>query len=200
MYQGGLWAEYFNNAFLDGVPAISRLDNKVDFDWGLGLITNEVADFVSVRWSGKILAPETESFTFILHADDGVRMYINEELVIDRWDKCCEDVATTFPMVKGNFIDVRIEYKEYQEEAYIRLYWTSQKIPKEIISPVYLYYPMRVGASPYNVVINKGPSIASNTIAFGEGLQKATSGKIAYFSIQAKNEDDVIIDNKDDQY
>jgi len=62
-------------------------------------------------------------------------MYINEELVIDRWDKCFEDVATTFPMVKGNFIDVRIEYKEYQEEAYIRLYWTSQKIPKEIISP-----------------------------------------------------------------
>jgi len=59
---------------------------------------------------------------------------------------------------------------------------------------------MRVGASPYNVVINKGPSIASNTIAFGDGLQKATSGKIAYFSIQAKNEDDLIIDNKDDQY
>ena len=40
-------------------------------------------------------------------------MYINEVLMIDRWEKCCEDVATTFPMVKGTFIDVRIEYKEY---------------------------------------------------------------------------------------
>ena len=37
--QGGLYAEYFNNAFLDGVPALSRIDSSMDFDWGQGLIT-----------------------------------------------------------------------------------------------------------------------------------------------------------------
>jgi hypothetical protein len=113
LYQGGLLAEYWNNAFLDGVPAITRLDFKVDFDWGLGLITNEVADFVSIRWSGKVRAPSTEDFTFILHADDAVRMYINEVLMIDRWDSCCEDVAVTVPLVMGTYTDLRIEYKEY---------------------------------------------------------------------------------------
>lgn len=55
-------------------------------------------------------------------------MYIKEELLIDRWDTCCEDVAVTYPLVKDEFYDVRIEYKEYQEEAYIKLYWTSQKV------------------------------------------------------------------------
>lgn len=113
LYQGGLLAEYWNNAFLDGVPAITREDFKVDFDWGLGLITNEVADFVSIRWSGKVRAPATEDFTFILHADDAVRMWINEELKIDRWDSCCEDVAVTVSLVMGTYTDLRIEYKEY---------------------------------------------------------------------------------------
>lgn len=31
---GGLYAEYFDNAFLDGVPAFSRIDNFMSFDWG----------------------------------------------------------------------------------------------------------------------------------------------------------------------
>jgi len=93
--QGGFYAEYFNNAFLDGVPAISRIDNEINFDWGHGLITNDVADFVSARWFGKVLAPATEEFTFIIHADDAVRFYFDGVLVIDRWDSCCEDVTTT---------------------------------------------------------------------------------------------------------
>lgn len=37
---GGLYGEYFNNAFMDGVPAMARIDPQVNFDWGTGLITN----------------------------------------------------------------------------------------------------------------------------------------------------------------
>ena len=152
-YQGGLYGEYFDNAFLDGEPAITRLDYQIDFDWGLGLITNDVADFVSIRWSGKVLAPYSEDFTFIFKADDAVRFYWEGTLVLDRWDSCCEDVAITLPMIQGTFYDMRIEYKEYQEEAYVSMYWTSLSIPKQVIPPIYLYYPKRVGLSPYNITI-----------------------------------------------
>lgn len=96
---GGLYGEYFNNAFLDGIPAIKRIDPNVDFDWGTDLITNEAADFVSVRWYGKIRAPTTEEYTFILHADDGIRLYIDGVLVIDRWDSCCADMTATLSFV-----------------------------------------------------------------------------------------------------
>ena len=58
-----------------------------------------MADFVSIRWFGKVLAPVTEEFTFIIHADDGIRFYIDGVLVIDRWDLCCEDVTTTYSMI-----------------------------------------------------------------------------------------------------
>lgn len=166
----------------------------------MGLITDEVADFVSIRWSGKVYAPSTEEYTFILKADDGVRFYWQGTLVLDRWETCCEDIAITLPMVQGTFYDIRIEFKEYQEEAYIHFYWTSLSRPKEIIPPVYLYYPRRVAASPYNIVINRGPTIADTSEASSEGLSRATAGKLASIYIQSKNEVGDIIDNSLDNY
>ncbi len=82
----------------------------------------------------------------------------------------------------------------------MHLYWTSLSRPKEIIPPVYLYYPKRVAASPYNIVINKGPSIAITSTAYGDGLKSATAGKLAYIHIQSRNEVGEIIDNSDDNY
>lgn len=166
----------------------------------MGLITNEVADFVSVRWSGKVLAPVTEEFTFIIRADDGVRFYWQGTLVLDRWESCCEDVAITLPMVAGTYYDVRLEFKEYQEEAFVYLYWTSLSIPKEIIPAKYLYYPRRVGLSPYNIDITKGPSIADTTTSYGGGLTDAVVGKLQEIYVQSRNEIGGVIDNQDDHY
>jgi hypothetical protein len=88
--RGGLYAEYFNNAFLEGEPVISRVDNAINFDKSDGLITNESGDFVSIHWYGKLLAPATEDFTFILNGDDGFRFYLQGILLVDRWNSCCD--------------------------------------------------------------------------------------------------------------
>ena len=93
-----------------------------------------------------------------------------------------------------------IEFKEYQEQAYISLYWTSLSIPKEIISPIYLYYPVRVAYSPYNVALNHGPSIPVECTATSDGLVNATVGKLSYIYIQSRNYYGKIIDNADDNY
>ena len=37
--KGGFFGQYFNNAFMQGEPAMSRIDSELDFDWGTGLIT-----------------------------------------------------------------------------------------------------------------------------------------------------------------
>lgn len=96
-------------------------------------MTDEAADFVSARWVGKVLSPSTEEYTFIIHADDGVRLYLEGELVINRWDECCDDTTYTKSLVQGTFYDIRLEWKEHQEEAYITLYWSSINTPKEVI-------------------------------------------------------------------
>lgn len=89
MNNGGLYAEYFNNVFMDGVPEVKRVDPTINFDWKHNLITPEGADFVSIRWYTKLKAPFTEEYTFIIEADDGIRMVFDGKTVIDRWDTCC---------------------------------------------------------------------------------------------------------------
>ena len=39
LVQGGLAAEYFDNAWLQGDPTVVRVDPKIDFDWGHGAVT-----------------------------------------------------------------------------------------------------------------------------------------------------------------
>lgn len=90
--KGGFYGEYFNNAFLQGVPAMTRIDHYLDFDWGTGLITKEAADFVSVQWFGRIKPPYNETFVFLVSADDGLRITIDGKLMVDRWDSCCDEV------------------------------------------------------------------------------------------------------------
>lgn len=88
MQTGGAYAEYFENVFMDGTPAIKTIEATIDHDWGTGLITTAATDFVSVRWYAMVKAPVTEDFFFTLEADDGVRLYFDGELKIDRWDEC----------------------------------------------------------------------------------------------------------------
>ena len=104
--RGGLWAEYFNNGFLNGVPAWQKVENIMSFDWGSGLVSREAADFVSAHWYGKLLAPTTEDYTFILIGDDNFRMFIDGKLLIDRWDSCCADMQVAVRLIEGRFYDI----------------------------------------------------------------------------------------------
>jgi hypothetical protein len=93
--QGGLHAEYFNNAFLSDSPTLTKVDHKLDFNWSDGMLTPEAGDFVSVHWYGKLLAPKSEPYTFVLKGDEGFRLYLDGQLLIDRWDSCCDEMQAT---------------------------------------------------------------------------------------------------------
>ena len=197
---GAFYGEYFNNAFLDGVPVKTSFDTVIEFDWSTGLITDEAADFISIRWTGLIQAPITEQFTFIVQADDGVRFYLNGVLLVDRWDTCCNDMTASIDLIANEYYKFQLEFKEHQEEAYIKIYWTSLSIPKQLIPSSQIYYLERVGSSEYPITVNFGPSIASMSDAYGDGLSTATAGKLAYLFIQSRDINGDIIDNTDDSY
>ena len=63
-----------------------------------------------------------------------------------------------------------------------------------------MYFPIRVASSPYDIVINFGPSIATMCTAYGDGLKEAIAGKLSYIYIQSRNSIGAIIDNKNDNY
>lgn len=122
----GLNGEYFNNVTLTGEPVFTRLDPKIQFQWTLFSPDPERLsyDFYSVRWTGKIKAPESGTFKIGIDGNDGYRLYLNDRLMIDDWRKLSKQVKTAdFTFEKGNEYDIRIEYFEPTGNAFFRLVW-----------------------------------------------------------------------------
>jgi RHS repeat-associated protein len=138
----GLTARYFNNATLSGQPAIERIDAVVNFSWPGNRSSKALpADGFSASWDGQLAASSSEAYTFYLHSDSGVRLWVNNQLVIDRWRPPFEPQTGSAPVeLKADAkASVRVEYYNAGGEATIRLLWSSASTPKQIIPQRHLY-------------------------------------------------------------
>ena len=113
----GFTAQYYDNMDLTN-PRVTRRDHVIDFDWNVypyysgspsPLINSNT---FSARWTGRIMPLYSESYTFYATTDDGIRVWINNQLVIDRWfDQAPTEYASApIALTAGIEIDVRVEY------------------------------------------------------------------------------------------
>ncbi|HEY8240544.1 MAG TPA: glycoside hydrolase family 3 N-terminal domain-containing protein, partial [Kiritimatiellia bacterium] len=119
----GLRAEYFDNMELKGAPAVVRTDPNILFNWGLGSPDPKLPiDHFSARWTGDLIPPATDEFDIAVTSDDGSRVYIDGELVIDHWsDHGAETKYVSRPLVAGKPVKLKVEYYERTGEASVRL-------------------------------------------------------------------------------
>lgn len=124
--QQGLWGTYFNNIELSGTPAITRIDNQVDFSWTLSTPGPAIKmDYYSARWVGEIQSPVTGVYKIGLDGSDGYRLYINEKLLIDNWQKnSYHTLFADYYFEKGKSYSIRVEFFEPVGNAHIKLIWT----------------------------------------------------------------------------
>ncbi len=125
----GLKGEYFNNMNLEGDPVLTRIDEQLEFDWPWSPGEGVNDDQFSVRWKG-ILQPD-ESFDgwLGLSSDDGIRMWVDDELVIDNWNKGATNIITTpINFVAGKKYNIRIEMWEGGWGARAHLRWNLNKV------------------------------------------------------------------------
>lgn len=146
----GLFGQYFNQlrAF-EGNPDMSRIDPKIDFDWGggspqTGVIDN---DNFSIRWTGFVEAPLDGEYIFSTISDDGVRLWISENLVIDRWvdQGPIEWSSGVLSLIGGEKYPIRLEYYERGGGAMMGLFWSNTSLGKEII-PTSQLYPLIINS------------------------------------------------------
>ncbi len=109
----GFAASYFNNMTLAGNPVLQRLEQEVDNEWGNGSPGSGVnSDFFSARWTGDVtFAPGTYRFT--VRADDGVRLKIDNNTVINQW----KDQGPTTYTADVSLSDVSRIVMEYYENG-----------------------------------------------------------------------------------
>jgi beta-glucosidase len=112
--ESGLKGEYFSNEELMGPPAMVRADKHVHFDWGEGSFApGEPVDHFSIRWTGYFVPKETGDYKFFTSADDGVRLYIGDEIGIDDWLPHSQTLDTAARHLEaGQAYKIRLEYFE----------------------------------------------------------------------------------------
>lgn len=120
----GMKGEYFDNMELSGKPVVTRIDSTIDFSFG----TNSPApglpkDQFSVRWTGKIIPPDT-IYHLGTSCDDGSRLYLDGKLLIDDWsDHGEKPIGEEVKLIPGQEYEVIVEYYDNALGATARLTW-----------------------------------------------------------------------------
>lgn len=114
---GGLTAEYFNNANFEGVPAVTRTDQSIDFDWaGLNPIPAARTSKFSVRWTGTFTPPAPGDYRIGVDVDgcypckdaDSFRLYLDGKLLDER--STTPDLMIPVRFADGGSHSIRLEY------------------------------------------------------------------------------------------
>jgi hypothetical protein len=115
--------EYRNNETLSGDPVYVTREPTINHNWGNGGIGNGVGnDNFSARWIGKFNF-SAGNHTFTTRTDDGVRVYVDDVLVINNWNYHPETVdSATVNLIEGEHV-IRLEFFEGANGAIAILNW-----------------------------------------------------------------------------
>lgn len=127
--QQGLLGEYYNGPNFEQ-KVLTRTDAQINFVW------NDVApapgvdpNVFSVRWTTKIKTPESGTYLFSSHVDDGIRVKIDGQLVINGWGlHDSERINGRIHLEAGRQYTLVVEYFNALREGEIQLYW---QLPSE---------------------------------------------------------------------
>jgi hypothetical protein len=139
----GLKGDYYdNNDFTNLV--VSHPAEVINFNWADGSpATGVAADYFSVRWTGQLEVPQTGVMSFYTVSDDGARLWIGGQLVIDDWVAHeAHEASGTATLTAGQRYDVQLDFREDAEKASIQLLWSSACQAKGVIPASQLYPPV----------------------------------------------------------
>lgn len=173
----GLLGQYFATNYLGGAVVLQRTES-IDFDWGAASPGAGVpADDFSVRWVGQLEAPTAGAYQFQTNSDDGVRLWVNGQLVIDNWTGHGPtlDTSAVVNLAAGQRVSIVLEYQEYTGGATIQLRWKPPGQAAFGAIPASRLYAngaptVSLTAPPANVTINPGAVVTvSATAADADG-------------------------------
>lgn len=123
--ENGLKGEYFTNMNLNGKPERIVIDKTINFMWNdKGPFDDFQVDNFSVRWSGYIKPDKSDKYTFDVSSDDGIRLYLDDKLVIDDWnDHALLTNSYTVNLEANKFYKIKLEYYENGGGAIVKFGW-----------------------------------------------------------------------------
>ena len=176
---------------------LTRTDPTVDFDWAAGAPDPAVQlDNFSVRWSGQVLAPVTGTYTFTTASDEGVRLYLDGQLLIDNWmDHTLTLNTATASLTAGQRYDIRMDFYERSLLATARLSWAYPGQSTQIVPQWFLYPAPPVNQPPavnagadQTILLPSGASLTGN--ARDDGLPGPAAMTTTWSKISGREDSD----------
>ena len=149
-------AEYFDNALLSGSPKSTAEVGDLNLNWGMGSPNASIpADNFSARFERQIqVTPGFYRFT--VDADDGVRVWLDDQLIIDEWHGADNQVYSVSRVLNGAHT-LRVEYFEASGMASIRFSYTAVDQTRQWTAEYY------AGTQPTGNTVLRQPEPASQT-------------------------------------
>lgn len=124
----GLRAEYFDNPVLTGTPCGKRTEDYIKYTWNEGPGVEGIGkENFSVRWTGVMVPDVTTDYQFKLGGDDGYRLFVGDELLINNWTGGAYRVVTASKRLEvGKEYPIRVEYFQKGGDASIDFVWTRK--------------------------------------------------------------------------
>ncbi len=139
----GLTGYYFTNASATYTNAanfnplnlrLTRLDPTVDFVWGTTNLPFTNNGYYTVRWTGQVEPQYTETYTFSVNSDDGCKLWVNDQLIVDKWQaQSATDQTGTIALQGGVRYNLKLEYLQLTGSATAHLNWYSPSQSKQVI-------------------------------------------------------------------
>ena len=156
----GLTGNYYTNSSITYASTnnfnptnlfLTRVDATVDFNYTNGTSPNLSNGLYSVRWVGQVLPQYSETYYFDVYSDDGCKLWVNDQLVVDNWkSQSVSDAVGTIALQGGTRYDIKLEYLQAGTLGQVHLNWYSASQPKQIIPSTRLY-PTNTIAAPSTV-------------------------------------------------
>lgn len=135
--KGQFIAKYYRGETFSNAPVITKCERSIENDWGEsgpgtridsgkadGPATAKSVgnDHFSVRWEGDFNF-EPGVYTFVARADDGIRVYVGGQLIINEWRiQGVKEFKAKRTMTGGTY-HVKVEYFENVGGAEARVRW-----------------------------------------------------------------------------
>jgi len=130
-----------------------------------------------VRWTGQVQPQYSEKYFFVANTDDGVKVWVNDVLIIDSWiTKSASDVTGTINLQAGVRYNIKMEYFQGTGGAGAHLSWYSASQPKQVI-PASRLYPTTVTQAP-TVLISPGTAVGFINQPFNFNIVGANSAAL----------------------
>jgi autotransporter-associated beta strand protein len=163
----GLTGQYYDTSAFTTLKT-TRTDATVDFNFGTSIpsgtsITN--ADTFSIAWSGQVEPEFSGLYTFYVTADDGARLWVNDQMVTSRtFLTAPAEMRGQVRLTAGQRVNLRLEYIEQTEGASVKLEWSCASRAREVI-PMTRLYPARVDKIGGSLLKEHWSGIAEGTLA-----------------------------------